>query len=197
LKWELRDGSVKSLVQTRFQLHLHSFVIHKSGERAVVQQCMNEGYRLARRYHWHSAAVRDLVSDPHTAIVRKPQGTILNLVDSRANKAQHALLDIKHEPVQSSLDEIRKLVMPAHHDVRLKGSKFANMKELRFEAAGGEWRVAFAFDSPRKATLLVAGDKTGVSEKKFYKRLIARADARFQLRHQRLNKQEKQARGKL
>jgi hypothetical protein len=101
-----------------FQLYLHSFVIHKSGEWAVVQQGMNEGNRLARRYHWHSAAVRDFVSDPHTAIIGKPQGTILNLVDSRANKAQHALLDITHETVQSSLDEVRRLVMPAHHDVR-------------------------------------------------------------------------------
>ncbi len=101
-----------------FQLYLHSFVIHRSGEWAVIQQGMNGGASLARRYHWHSAAVRDFVSDPHTAIVGKPQGTILNLVDSRAGKAQHALLDIAHEPLHSSLDQIRKLVMPAHHDVR-------------------------------------------------------------------------------
>lgn len=33
----------------------------------------------------------------------------------------------------------------------LKGSKHANMKELRFSAAGGEWRAAFAFDAERKA----------------------------------------------
>jgi uncharacterized protein len=105
-------------VSDGFQLYLHSFVIHKSGEWAVVQQGMNEINRLARRYHWHSAAVRDFVSDPHTAIVGKPQGIILNLVDARANKAQHALLDIAHEPVESSLDEIRRLVMPAHHEVR-------------------------------------------------------------------------------
>jgi hypothetical protein len=101
-----------------FQLYLHSFVIHKSGEWAVVQQGMNGGNRLARRYHWHSAAVRDFVSDPHTAIVGKPQGTILNLVDARADKAQQALLEIAHEPVESSLGEMRKLVMPAHHEVR-------------------------------------------------------------------------------
>lgn len=100
-----------------FQLYLHSFVIHKTGEWAVIQQGMNEGNRLARRYHWHSAAVCDFVSDPHTAIVGKPQGTILNLVDARAGKAQRTLLEIAHEPVESSLDEVRRLVMPAHHDV--------------------------------------------------------------------------------
>ena len=101
-----------------FQLYLHSFLIHKSGEWAVVQQGMNEGNRLARRYHWHSSAVRDFVSDPHTAIVGQPQGIILNLVDARADKARESLLTIAHEPVERSLREVRKLVMPAHHDVR-------------------------------------------------------------------------------
>jgi len=53
------------------------------------------------------------------------------------------------------------------------------MKELRFSAAGGEWRVAFAFDSKRKAILVVAGDKSGVREKRFYRELIRKADERF------------------
>jgi hypothetical protein len=61
----------------------------------------------------------------------------------------------------------------------LKGSRHANMKELRFDAAGGVWRVAFAFDLARKAILLVAGDKSGGSEKRFYLQLIKKADSRF------------------
>lgn len=61
----------------------------------------------------------------------------------------------------------------------LKGSRHANMKELRFDAADGVWRVAFAFDRKREAVLLVAGDKLGVGEKRFYRHLIERADARF------------------
>lgn len=65
------------------------------------------------------------------------------------------------------------------HADTLKGSKHANMKELRFEALDGEWRAAFAFDPERKAILLVAGDKSGGSEKRFYKQLIAKADLRF------------------
>jgi hypothetical protein len=101
-----------------FQLYLHSFVVHKSGEWSVVQQGMNAESRVARRYHWHSASVRDFVSDPHTAIVGQPQGTIVNLVDARAAEAQRALLALAHEPVESSLQEARKLVLPAHHEVR-------------------------------------------------------------------------------
>jgi hypothetical protein len=61
----------------------------------------------------------------------------------------------------------------------LKGSRHANMKELRFSAVDGEWRVAFAFDPRRKAILLVAGDKSGGSEKRFYRELIRKADNRF------------------
>jgi hypothetical protein len=61
----------------------------------------------------------------------------------------------------------------------LNDSRHANLKELRFDAAGGVWRVAFAFDPKRTAILLVAGDKSGVSEKRFYRQLIDTADARF------------------
>ena len=73
----------------------------------------------------------------------------------------------------------------------LNGSRHANMKELRFSAADGEWRVAFAFDPTRSAILLVAGDKSGVSKKNFYKRLIAKADERFDAHLSRLKKKER------
>jgi hypothetical protein len=103
-----------------FQLYLHSFAITKSGEWAVVQQGMNTANHLARRYHWHSIAVRDFVSQPHTAIVGKPQGEILNLVDARAAKAQNALLTIAKGPITSALNDARKLIMPARHDVQAR-----------------------------------------------------------------------------
>ena len=53
------------------------------------------------------------------------------------------------------------------------------MKEGRLSAAGGEWRVALAFDPQRSAILLVAGDKSGVSQRKFYRQLIEKADQRY------------------
>ena len=68
----------------------------------------------------------------------------------------------------------------------LNGSRYANMKELRFQADDGVWRVAFAFDPRRKAVLLVAGDKSGVNERRFYRQLIKRADARFNIHLDRL-----------
>jgi len=71
----------------------------------------------------------------------------------------------------------------------LSGSRHANMKELRFSAADGEWRVAFAFDPKRRAILLVAGDKSGGSQKRFYRELIRKADNRFEAHVARLKKE--------
>ena len=61
----------------------------------------------------------------------------------------------------------------------LNGSKHANMKELRFSASNGEWRLAFAFDPQRNAILLVAGDKSGGNTRRFYRMLVRKADERF------------------
>ncbi len=61
----------------------------------------------------------------------------------------------------------------------LAKSRHANMKELRFTADDGVWRVAFAFDPERQAIILVAGDKSGVAQSRFYKGLITKADKRF------------------
>ena len=61
----------------------------------------------------------------------------------------------------------------------LNGSRYPNMKELRFSWRGAPWRVAFAFDPQRQAVLLVGGAKSGVNQRRFYARLIRTADARY------------------
>jgi uncharacterized protein len=103
-----------------FQIYLHSFVLSAKGEWAVVQQGLNDANGLARRYHWHSASVRDFVNEPHTAIFGENQGTIMNLVDSRADLAQTALLEIANDHPEKTLSEARHLRLPSHHEVREK-----------------------------------------------------------------------------
>jgi hypothetical protein len=76
------------------------------------------------------------------------------------------------------------------HVDTLNGSQYNNMKELRFKVADGVWRIAFAFDPRRDAILLVAGDKSGSSESRFYKRLIKTADARFEIHLTQLKTQQ-------
>ena len=101
------------------------------------------------------------------------------------------------EAVQDELLVLAKLLgdfgprMGRPHADTLKGSDFTNMKELRFAADDGVWRVAFAFDPKRDGILLVAGDKSGGSESKFYKRLIRKADERYQQHLDRLEKATK------
>lgn len=73
----------------------------------------------------------------------------------------------------------------------LNGSRHANMKELRFDADGGVWRVAFAFDPRRMAILLVCGDKSGGSEQRFYQKLIRKADERFNAHLANLKKKDR------
>jgi uncharacterized protein len=101
-----------------FQLYLHSFVVTPDGNWAVVQQGMNDATGMARRYHWHSAAVRDFICEPHTGIIGENEGTILNLVDRRARPAQEAMLTIASASPERTLAEVRKLVMPRRHHVR-------------------------------------------------------------------------------
>jgi hypothetical protein len=101
-----------------FQIYLHTFIVSAAGDWAVVQQGMNEASGLARRYHWHSASVRDFTCEPHTAVVGEHQGTIMNLVDRQAGPAREALLTIARERPEVTLREARRLVAPGHHDVR-------------------------------------------------------------------------------
>jgi hypothetical protein len=67
------------------------------------------------------------------------------------------------------------------HVGTLKNPKHPNMKELRFNANNGAevWRAAFAFDPNRAAIILVAADKQGIDEKKFYMDLLKKANERF------------------
>lgn len=130
-----------------FQLYLHSFILSSTGEWAVVQQGMNDATGMARRYHWHSTAVRDFTSDPHSAIVGEPQGTIMNLVDSRAHPAQDAILTVTRERPERALDDVRRLVVPLHHDVRAEN---VDLKRL-----GAVLAVAYERDLRDFASLLL------------------------------------------
>lgn len=127
-------------VQDGFDLYLHGFVVTDDGKWVVVQQGMNGGSRLARRYHWLSEGLKSFVEAPHTAIDGKNQGRIVNLTDHRAEASRRGQLDLLRalgpdrilrelvslegevsspwpSPEQPLLPH---LVMPAHHDVRPK-----------------------------------------------------------------------------
>jgi hypothetical protein len=105
--------------------------------------------------------------------------------------------DALHEDIQDEILALSRLLqqfgpkLGRPHVDTLNDARHANMKELRFSAADGEWRVAFAFDPKRKAILLVAGDKSGGSEKRFYRDLIRKAGERFDAHLAQLKKKGK------
>ena len=97
-------------------------------------------------------------------------------------KPEYFALPIEAQDTLQTLIKLLKQMGPQlgrPHVDTLKGSRHANMKELRFKAANGVWRVAFVFDPDRHGIILVAGDKSGLVERRFYRDLIKKADQRF------------------
>jgi hypothetical protein len=114
-------------IQDGFNLYLHSFIVTEDNEWAVIQQGMNADTHVARRYHWHSPAVNTFLEQPHSFIYGKNQGEILNLTDKNADATKLGILQLTKEDPQYLLDEIPRLIMPMHHDVR---EKDVNIKRL-------------------------------------------------------------------
>ncbi|MDN5200905.1 DUF763 domain-containing protein [Fulvivirgaceae bacterium BMA10] len=114
-------------IQDGYQLYLHSFIVSNEGEWAVVQQGMNDMNGYARRYHWHSPSIQSFIEEPHSGISGINQGLILNFVDKEAEPTRAGVVDIAKEEPNKILPEIRKIIMPGHHDVKPKD---INLKRL-------------------------------------------------------------------
>jgi len=133
-------------VQDGFDLYLHGFIVTDDGKWVVVQQGMNDARRQARRYHWHSEALKSFLDSPHAAIEGRGQGEIVNLADHRALASRSGQLDllaslgpdkIVREVIALDPSRMRKssaqpmlphLIMPEHHDVR---EEDVNMRRLQ------------------------------------------------------------------
>lgn len=107
-------------IQDGFQIYLHSFILSDAGEWAVVQQGMNGASGYARRYHWHSTALKSFTEEPHTFIYGQNQGQILNLTSADSAETKSGILNITSENPERMIREIQKIKLPRHHDVRQK-----------------------------------------------------------------------------
>lgn len=114
-------------IQDGFQLYQHNFIVDSQGQWCVIQQGMNPMSKTARRYHWQSENLKSFVNEPHTFIYGENQGNILNLTASTALKTRESILELTTESPQKIIREVQHLVMPNHHDVRMKD---VNMKRL-------------------------------------------------------------------
>lgn len=114
-------------IQDGFNIYLHNFLVTSEGDWAVVQQGMNDGTGMARRYHWNSAKMPSFIKDPHSNIFGENQGLILNMVHNEAEETQNAVLEISTEHPDRMMKEIRKVLLPIHHEVKAKD---VNLKRL-------------------------------------------------------------------
>jgi len=114
-------------VQDGFQLYQHNFIVNAQGDWCVIQQGMNNFTATARRYHWHSKDLQSFINEPHTFIYGHNQGQILNLTSNNAAATREKSLLIVNEHPDKILKEVNHLMMPNHHDVRIKD---VNMKRL-------------------------------------------------------------------
>jgi len=114
-------------IQDGFQLYQHNFIVNAQGDWCVIQQGMNNNTGTARRYHWHSENLKSFINEPHTFIYGENQGKILNLTAATAAETREKSLLILNEHPDKIIKEINHLVMPNHHDVRMKD---VNMKRL-------------------------------------------------------------------
>jgi hypothetical protein len=82
---------------------------------------------MARRYHWHSAAFQSYLHEPHSGITGENQGLILNLTDKNALLTRESIVNLSRENPDRMMCEIKKIVMPRHHEVMASD---VNMKRL-------------------------------------------------------------------
>jgi len=107
-------------IQDGFQIYLHSFVLTDEGHWSVIQQGLNDATGYARRYHWHSSEMKSFTEEPHTFVLGKNQGQILNLTHKDATTAKDGIIAISKENPDKMLAEIKKIILPSHHDVQPK-----------------------------------------------------------------------------
>lgn len=114
-------------LQDGFQLYLHNFIVTDQGEWAIVQQGMNGASGMARRYHWHSTQFQSYLDSPHAGVTGQNQGLILNLAHKDADTTRKTIVRLTAETPDKMMTEVRKIVMPRHHEVK---SSDVNMKRL-------------------------------------------------------------------
>lgn len=104
-------------VQDGFQLYMHNFIITDEGDWAVIQQGMNTQTKTARRYHWFSGDLQSYTETPHSGVVGRNMGQILNLTDIQARCAKSTLLELTRENPDKVVAEYKSIVLPDHHEV--------------------------------------------------------------------------------
>ena len=135
-----------SCIQDSYTLYQHNFFVTEKGDWAVVQQGMNTDNKYARRYHWMSEEINDLLLNPHSGIscdMKTPD--TLNMTDKKSESAQKISVDL----INDNPDHLRQyfkrkdnqmlledFTMPSHHPVL-----DMDISDNEFEILKNAWEI--------------------------------------------------------
>jgi uncharacterized protein len=126
-----------ALVQDGFQLYHHAFFFSKNGAWTVVQQGMNQEKQTARRYHWHSENVKDLIVEPHSGIASQSfDNRTLNLTAKVGQKNRDIAVEIMNSnslTVQKDIQILRRHSSKLSQTISLGGSDGDQLTLLNLE----------------------------------------------------------------
>jgi len=120
-------------VQDGYQIYHHVFLFDRSGEWAVVQQGMNEGNGMARRYHWLSRGVSSFVCDPHAAVCCDRRSETLNLVAKKSTSTREATAELSRrspDVLGRELSRLKSLALPRRHEILLADIAPARLERI-------------------------------------------------------------------
>lgn len=102
-----------ALVQDGFQIYHHAFFFSVNKNQVtswtVVQQGMNTLKATARRYHWHSKKVTDLVCEPHSGIVSVVKTPTLDLTSRKSTQNREISTKLVQSGYHSVMNEVKIL----------------------------------------------------------------------------------------
>ncbi len=124
-----------SCLQDDYQLYHHCFIVSEKGDWGVIQQGMKEENGYARRYHWLSESVDDLIEEPHEGVCcDRKEDKVLDMTSRMSEEAREASVDLINDDPdhlrkylsrkgQTTLSDfgkenvVKKLKLPSHHPV--------------------------------------------------------------------------------
>lgn len=141
-----------SLIQDGYQIYHHSFFFSlrrssgqaKIGAWTVVQQGMNVNSQTARRYHWHSSYVKDLIVEPHSGIAAmKTHANTLNMTSTKSTQNRKISVDlIGSKQLGKDIEIIRKHASKLSQMVVLRQNQdeltLLNLENTEFHTHGVE-----------------------------------------------------------
>lgn len=112
-----------SLVQDGYQIYHHAFFFSQTGAWTVVQQGMNTKNATARRYHWYSENINDLIVEPHSGIATQAPSQTLDLTSRKSDQTRQISTELVTDGFPTLLKDIQLL--------RKHYSKYSKMMKVK------------------------------------------------------------------